>query len=291
MSHSPNLSTAKTIDFRVRVPPALCPAIEVPKENAEQYQAVLDTGTSFTASRTLEDLLTQMDNSGIDHAVMHAEYEVGDVADALNQTVAEIVQQHPDRFTGIGTVSMENFRIATALKQIDACVEMGMIGLSIEPAFFGMEIGDRRLYPLYAKAMENQLLVALHTGINYTSHRPMSGEHPMQIDALCCDFPELTVVASHGAWPWAAEMVAVARKHPKVYMEFGGLAPKYIGEQGSGWEVMHRFMNTVLSDQILYATDWPVMSHQRTLSEWQGLGLKPAVAEKLLSGNAQKIIG
>ena len=40
-----------------------------------------------------------------------------------------------------------------------------------------------------------------------------------------------------------AEMVAVLRKHPTVYAEFGGLAPSYVCEHNTGWEVMFRFMN------------------------------------------------
>ena len=78
----------------------------------------------------------------------------------------------------------------------------------------------------------------------------------------------------------------MARKHPNVLMEFGGLAPKYVGAEGSGWEMMYRFMNSVLSEQILYGTDWPVMSHQRTLKEWRSLNLKPAVLDALLGRNA-----
>jgi len=49
-------------------------------------------------------------------------------------------------------------------------------------------------------------------------------------------------------------------------------------------------MNSVLKDQILYGTDWPVMDHQRTLREWRELGLKPQVLEGLLEGNAKSLI-
>jgi len=278
------------IDFRVRVPPALCPDIKVPAENSTQYNAVLNTSEKYAAMQTLDDLLQLMDSNGVDHAVMHAEHEIGDVADVLNRTVADVVEKHPKRFTGIGTVSLENFTIKKALRQIDECVEMGLIGLSIEPAFFGLHINEKKLYPLYAKAMEKNLLVALHTGINYTTNKPMSGENPMLLDEIACDFPDLTLVASHGGWPWIAEMVALARKHPQVYIEFGGIAPKYIAEPGSGWEVMHRFMNSVLKEQILYGTDWPTMDHQRTLTEWREMALKPAVLEAALSGNAKSVI-
>ena len=287
---NPALKQAQVIDFRLRVPVGLYEAPESPEENTEHYEAVLGTKTKIAAADSLEHLLAGMDVNGIDYAVMHAEYETGDLADRLNKTVSEVVNKHPDRFSGIGTISMENFSIPRALKQADDCADYGMIGLSIQPAFFGMEIGDKRLYPIYAKAQEHNLLIALHTGINYTSHRPMSGEHPLQIDRLCCDFPGLKIVASHAAWPWVTEMVAVARKHPRVFLEFGGLSPKYIAAPGGGWEVMHRFMNSVLKEQILYGTDWPVMDHSRTLGEWREMGLRPEVLEGLLGGNAKRLI-
>jgi len=287
---NPSIAQAKIIDFRVRVPPALFPAIDTPQENISQYNAVLNTVEKYAAVQTLDDLLQLMDGQGVNHAVMHAEHEVGDVADELNRIVADVVAQHPDRFTGIGTISLAGFTIKKALDQIAACAEMGMIGLSIEPAFFGLHLNEKKLYPIYAKAMEKNLLVALHTGINYTTHQPMAGENPMLLDEIACDFPDLTLVASHGGWPWIAEMVAVARKHPNVFMEFGGLAPKYIGAAGSGWEMMYRFMNSVLKDQVLYGTDWPTMDHQRTLNEWHDLALKPEVLKRLMAGNAKALI-
>ena len=284
------LDSAKVIDFRVRVPQALFPEVETPDENITQYNAVLNTGEKYGAMQTLDDLLALMDSQGVDHALMHAEHEVGNIADELNRIVADIVAQHPLRFTGIGTVNLADFSITKALQQIDECADMGLIGLSLEPAFFGLQLNEKRLYPIYAKAMEKNMLVALHTGINYTTNKPMAGENPLLLDEIACDFPDLTLVASHGGWPWIAEMVAVARKHPNIYIEFGGLAPKYIGAPGSGWEMMYRFMNSVLSHQVLYGSDWPTMDHARTLSEWRELGLKPSVLEGLLAGNAKALI-
>ncbi len=282
---------AQTIDFRVRVPPALCPDIDVPQASSSQYDAVLNTGEKYTATTSVDDLLATMAANGIDHAVMHAEHELGDPADALNRTVADLVEKYPERFTGIGTISLEDFTIPRALRQIDDCIEKGFIGLSIEPAFFGLHLNEKTLYPIYAKALENNLLVALHTGINYTTNRPIGGENPLLLDEIACHFPGLTLVASHGGWPFIAEMVAVARKHPQVFIEFGGLAPKYIAAAGSGWEMMHRFMNSVLKDQILYGTDWPTMDHQRTTAEWRAMALKPEVLAHLMAGNAKHLIG
>jgi predicted TIM-barrel fold metal-dependent hydrolase len=254
----------------------------------EQYDAVLDI--SSNAARSLDDLRQEMAEIGVERAVVHAEYEFGDPVDALNEALAKLVAEEPERFSGVGTFSMEHFEIARALDQVAVCKEAGFVGISTQPSFFHMSIDDKRLYPVYAKAMELGLLVCLHTGVNYGVTHPIRNDHPLMVDDVACDFPTLKLVACHAGWPWATEMVAVARKHPNVYMEFGGLAPKYVGAAGSGWEVMYRFMNSLLADQVLFGTDWPVISQTRALAEWRSLGLKPVVLEKLLGGNAANLL-
>ncbi len=284
------IEASSIIDFRVRVPSNLFPVVDLPEALINGYDAVLNTRERFFKQQSLDDLLALMDRSGVGHALMHAEHEAGDIADTLNHTVADVVAKHPDRFTGVGAISLQNFSIPRALQQIDDCANLGFVGISVQPAFFHMAINDKRLYPVYAKAMEKGLFIALHVGINYSLNCPMSGENPMLLDEVACDFPDLTIIASHAGWPWVAEMVAVARKHPNIYMEFGGLAPKYIGQSGSGWEMMHKFMNSLLADQILFATDWATMDHARCIQEWQAMGLKPQVEKALLAGNARRLL-
>ena len=220
------------IDFRVRLPNDQRPMIDVPSEVTDQYDAVLDMSTKI--QQTLADLKAEMDAVGVAHAVVHAEFEVGDPADALNEAVARVVKQDPERFTGIGTVSMEPFSVMRALGQIDACATAGMVGITLQPSFFRMPIDDRRLYPVYAKAVELDLMVCLHTGINYGVTHPIRNDHPLMLDDVACDFPDLKLVACHAGWPWVAEMVAVARKHPNVYMEFGGPGAQIRGRPGHG---------------------------------------------------------
>ncbi len=280
---------SQIIDFRVRLPNELRPAMEVPKEVTDQYDAVLDMSAKI--EQTLGDMKAEMDANGVDHAVIHAEFEVGDPADALNEAVAKVVKAEPERFTGMGTISLDPLHIMRAVGQVEACAKAGMVGVTVQASFFHMAMTDRRLYPVYAKAAELDLMVCHHTGINYGVTHAIRNDHPLQLDDVACDFPDLKLVACHAGWPWTAEMVAVARKHPNVYLEFGGLAPKYVGAQGTGWEVMYRFMNSLLADQVLYGTDWPVIPMDRAISEWQGMGLKDHVLEKLLGGNAARLIG
>ena len=203
----------RVIDFRVRLPNSLRPHLESPKELREQYDNVLDISANI--DQTLEDLIAQMEATGVEHAVMHAEYEHGDIADALNESLAGVVTDHPDRFTGIGTITTAPMHIMRAVKQVQQCKDYGFIGVCVESSFYRLGINDKALYPIYAKAAELNLMVAVHTGVNYGVTHPIRNDHPLQLDDVCCDFPELTMIACHAGWPWATEMVAVARKHPE----------------------------------------------------------------------------
>jgi hypothetical protein len=279
----------EVIDFRVRLPLELRPSEELPADYLAQYDKVLDL--SANRHRSLADLMGDMDASGTGHAVVHAEYEYGDDADALNEAVAKVVTDHPDRFSGYGTISMQPLKIGRALGQVQRVADLGLTGLSLQPSFFGMPIDDRLLYPVYAKAGELGLQVGLHTGINYTVTFPIRNDQPLQVDQVACDFPDLVLIACHAGWPWVAEMVAVLRKHPSVYAEFGGLAPRYVCEANTGWEVMFRFMNTLLSGQVLHGTDWPVFPMDTALRQWRDGGLREHVLEALTGGNARRLLG
>jgi predicted TIM-barrel fold metal-dependent hydrolase len=279
---------SEVIDFRVRLPLELRPSDDLPDDYLLQYDNVLDL--SSNRNRTLDQLIDDMARNDVSHAVMHAEHEFGDVADQLNDAVAKVVADHPDLFSGYGTITHANLKLPRALAQVRRVAELGLRGLALQPSFFGIPIDDRLLYPVYAKAEELGLHVALHTGINYTVTFPIRNDQPLQLDQVACDFPGLVLVACHAGWPWVPEMVAVMRKHPNVYAEFGGLAPRYVCERNTGWEVMFRFMNSLLRDQVLYGTDWPVIQMNRALSEWRSGGLRDEVLESLLGGNAARLL-
>lgn len=86
------------------------------------------------------------------------------------------------------------------------------------------------------------------------------------------------------------EMVAVAWKRPNVYLEIGGVSPKYIAKPGTGWELFLTYGNSVLQDQILFATD-SLIPHKRAVKELDLLPLKDEVKEKLLCKNAMRLLG
>lgn len=279
------------VDFRVRLPLERWPsgARDGFAEQYPRYDAVL--GLVESSRRTAEDLDAELAAAQVEHAVVHAEFEHGSIADELTEAVAEFVAESSATRTGFGAVSLGQPNVARMVSQVRRCHALGLKGINVQPAFFGHRIDDRELFAVYGMAADLGLVVALHTGVNYDRSSPMASEHPMMIDRVACAFPDLRLVACHAAWPWAGDLAAVARRHPTVYFDFGGLAPQYLARPSSGWAPLISMVDNLLSTQALFATDWPVFDHKRAISEWDAIELKPQSRRRLMGGNAAELLG
>jgi len=270
------------VDFRVQVPKP--DRIGTRPGYMMRYADVFDLAA---VSYTLGDLLRLLDEAGIARAVMQAEWSSGDYG-AENDRVAEIVAAHGDRFVGFASVDAADGM--KAVDELKRSVEtLGLRGLNVQPFASRLYANDKKYYPLYLKCLEYGIPVAIHTGINYSSDRPMDFGRPIHVDEVACDFPGLQIVLNHGGWPWTHESVAIARKHRTVFIEIGGVAPKYLAAENAGWDILLRFADNLLQDQILFATD-SMVPFRRAVDEAKALPLKPGVLAKLMGGNAQRLL-
>ncbi|HUS69982.1 MAG TPA: amidohydrolase family protein [Anaerolineae bacterium] len=252
----------------------------------ERYKQLYDFERMCTLP--FEEFLGEMQKSGVSKAVLHAEYSYGD-AELLNKTVAEKVKEHPNLLIGFAGLDPPSSRDPVA--DLDRYVKQSnMKGLNLQPWVQGWYTNDKRLYPLYSYCQDSGMPVAIHTSLNFALHRRIDYGHPLYLDEVACDFPKLTIVANHGGWPWVNDMVAVAWKRPNVYLEIGAVSPKYIARPGTGWELLMTYGNSVLQDQILFATD-SLIPHERAVKELDLLPLKDTVKEKLLCHNAARLLG
>jgi hypothetical protein len=127
--------------------------------------------------------------------------------------------------------------------------------------------------------------------MTYRTDVPMDIGHPRNVDEVAMDFPELKIVAGLGGWPWVPEMIGVARRHPNVYINTAAHRPKYFATPGSGWEMLMQFGNTLLQDQIIFASSWWTygMPLKDVIAETRALPLKEKVKEKWLYENAARL--
>ena len=238
------------------------------------------------SERPFDTFLDDMKQSGVTHAVLQAEYTYGNV-EALNRAVGEVLANHKE--TLIGFAGIDPLQSEDPVRDLDSFIkEWDMKGLNLQPWVQGLYPNDKRYYPIYDYLQNRGMPVTIHASINFSVHRGIEYSHPLFLDHIACDFPRLTIVANHGGWPWVSEAVAVAWKHRNVFLEIGGVSPKYIAKQGSGWEPLLAYA-TVLQDQILFATDSTV-SHERVIKEVNDLPLKDMIKEKLFYRNAMRIL-
>ena len=281
----------RIIDFRVKVPARGTehdPGLEVPTEYLRYGEVYGDFAEQF--DYTVESWLADASAHGVGPSIMQAELEWAD-PQLLNDRVARLVTEHPDELAcGFATVDpREGMR---AVREVERSVrELGLRGIVFEPGFLGISPLDRRCYPVYAKCVELGVPVGLHTGINFSSHGPLEYERPVLIDRVAGDFPELVIICHHGGWPWPHEAAAVAWKHKNVYLEFGAIAPRYLAAgAGGGWGDIVHLMDTVLRDQVLFGTDWPMIRYERALEEVGRLELRPESRAAYLGGNAERLL-
>lgn len=237
----------------------------------------------------VEDLLRSMDNGGVDKAVLQAEWALGNYRQQ-NDAVYRIVKNHPDRFVAgyLCINPLEDDDMASVVKK--EVEKREFKGVNIQGWAYRMRCNDKRFYPVYEICSELNIPVTIHSSINFTTNRTIDYSRPIYLDEVACDFPELIIIANHGGWPWVNELVAIAWKHPNVYIEIGAVSPKYIGTPGSGWETLMVYGNSLLQDRILFATDC-MLPHKRCVDELKALSLKDSVKEKWLGGNAARLLG
>jgi predicted TIM-barrel fold metal-dependent hydrolase len=230
---------------------------------------------------TLPQFVEQLDDAGI---------EWGIIDGGSHERTAEIVAQFPKRFIGVAVVNPHDGM--KAVRELERAVkELGLKCFYATPFRFGIRANDKKFYPLYAKAVELNIPVFIYTTMTYRTDFPMDIGHPVNIDEVAMDFPEMKIVAGLGGWPWVPEMVGVARRHQNVYISTAGHRPKYFAVPGSGWEMLMQFGNTLLQDKVVFASSWWTygLPIKQVIQEMRALPLKEIVKEKWLYENATRL--
>ena len=231
----------------------------------------------------LADYVRLLDKVGIARAVPFG---------VSNDEAAELLRQYSDRFIGLARISgLHGMRGVRELEQRVREQEFAALGVSA--LVDGIPASDRRYYPLYAKAVELDIPVRIYSSMNYATDRPYDLGHPRHLDQVAIDFPELTLIGGLGGWPWVNEMVALVRRHPKLHVDTSAHRAKYLGQRGSGWEMLLQFGNTLIQDKVMVGLSAGLVGqpHETLLEEYMALPLKDSVKEKWLYTNAARVFG
>jgi len=142
-----------------------------------------------------------------------------------NDEVAASVKRFPDRFAGVGSVNLH--KPMDAVREVRRCVnELGFKAIRIVQWFWNLVPTDRRYYPVFAECIEQNVPVCLQVGHTGPLCPSEPGRPIPYIDQVALDFPELKIVCGHIGYPWTMEMIAVATKHPNVFIDTSAYTAK-----------------------------------------------------------------
>jgi predicted TIM-barrel fold metal-dependent hydrolase len=108
-------------------------------------------------------------------------------------------------------------------------------------------------------------------------------QNPIYYDRVCVRFPELKLCLIHGADPWWDTAIRLMIKYPNLHLMTSAWAPKYLPQM-----LLH-YMRTRGKQKVIFASDAPMLSITRTVTEAALLDLAPDVLDNYLYANAQRM--
>lgn len=276
----------KAIDMHVHIPRQ--PGLE--KSDMEQtLRDYFKLGESVEDVENMAKRYESMDMLGVLVSI-NSETSTGEKGDS-NDYISEIVTSYPGRF--IGFAAIDPWQEKKSVEELERAVkDLSLKGLKLHPVQQAFYPNDEKFYPLYEKAMELNIPVLFHSGMA-ASGSGMAGGGGMKLkysapipgmDDVAADFPNLTVIMAHPGWPWIEEQIAVALHKPNVYLDLSGWLPRYIPKQ------LIDEANTRLQDKVLFGSDYPFITPDRWLKDWEQIPIKDEIQPKILYENARRAL-
>lgn len=208
-----------------------------------------------------------------------------------NEEVAAFARQHSDFMIAFGSVNP--MRGQDAVNEARNLIRNhGVRGFKLHPPLQEFFPNDRRAYPFYEVMAEYKLPVIFHTGHSgIGTGMPGGGGvrlkygNPMDIDDVAVDFPDMPIIMAHPSFPWQDEAISVCLHKPQVYIDLSGWSPKYFSP------TLVQYAGSLLKHKMLFGSDYPVLTPDRWLADFEKLAIKDEVRPLILKENAVRLFG
>lgn len=185
-----------------------------------------------------------------------------------NAHILSVSHQFPQVIPVAGVNLKEGCR--SAIESIQGYKNEGFAAVNLSPFMAKRDVNDKLYYPLYAYCELIGMPVIMHTSIHYWRQAYMWHGQPQYVDEVAVDFPALKIIMSHGGNGFGPLVLAVAQRHPNIYLEFSALNPRYMAPE------FIQAANTYLKEKCLFGTDYPLVEFGHAVEMW-----KPALRESV----------
>ncbi len=206
-----------------------------------------------------------------------------------NQEILEAARANPDVLIPFASVDPHKGKLG--VREAGELIEAGVRGFKFHPNIQAFWPNDHAFYPLYEVIAEAGLIALFHSGTTgIGAGMPGGGgvrlkySNPMVVDDVAADFPGLDIILAHPSFPWQEEALAVAVHKPNVYIDLSGWSPKYFPE------ILVQYINTRLKDKMLFGSDFPLITPDRWLADFEKLPIRDEVRPLVLKDNAARLL-
>jgi uncharacterized protein len=207
-----------------------------------------------------------------------------------NEEIAEAARDNADIMLAFASVDPHKGK-AGAREAERLITEYGVKGFKFHPPMQNYAPSDPMAWPIYEVIAAHKLPAIFHTGHSgMGTGMPGGGGirlkygQPILVDDVAVDFPDMQIILAHPSWPWTDEALSMALHKPNVHIDLSGWSPKYFPPQ------IVRYANTQLGHKFLFGSDFPLIPPERWIAAFDQAGFKPELREKILKGNAAKLL-
>ena len=210
----------------------------------------------------------------------------GEPPAVTNEEIAALAKEHADAVIAFGSVDPHAGKVAVkaARRLVE---EHGVRGFKLHPNAQAFFPNDRTFYPLYEVLEELQVPALFHSGHTGVGAGVRGGNgirlkysNPMFVDDVAVDFPDLPIILAHPSFPWQDEALSVCLHKPTVYIDLSGWSPKYFPAN------LIQYANTLLRHKMLFGSDYPVITPDRWLADFEKTAIRDEVRPLILKENA-----
>jgi uncharacterized protein len=207
-----------------------------------------------------------------------------------NDEVLEAARANPDVMIPFGSVDPHKGKLG--VREARELIDAGVRGFKFHPNTQAFWPNDPEHFPLYEVIAEAGLIALFHSGTTgIGAGMPGGGgvrlkySNPMAVDDVAAEFPELDIILAHPSFPWQDEALAIAVHKPNVYIDLSGWSPKYFPQN------LVQYTNTLLRHKMLFGSDYPLISPDRWLSDFEKIPIRDEVRPLVLKENAARLLG
>ena len=243
--------------------------------------------TVESLSRRLADLNRVMRVNRVDIALILTSYKVTPGRPSTGKVV-QAVKDQPHLYVVAG-LSHERFDPGE-LAELEPHVSAGRVkGLKLYPGYQSFYPSDPKWEPAYRFAAQHRIPVMIHSGDTYDPRGKVKYAHPLHVDEVAVDHPDVNFVICHLGNPWIRDCMEVVYKNANVYTDLSGFV---LGDFSDRFEtymsrqVQEMLLYGVEPENVLYGTDWPIATMESYLSFMEQIAIPRQDRQKIMSDNA-----